>query len=163
MDNKYPHAAQFFKSRVLNKVIDSILSINTFEKQCVVIKCMLQSSRLEDHMNTIGIDQSSFTKSSFEHRCMNNIKKIYQHAGKCDYQQNLKDILEAAILSTPEEVTDNSPNVHMTSSPVKKPSASKSRCLFTKILDVQPKTAKRCFFAAKSTRKAMKVCNSLFK
>ena len=94
---------------------------------------MLQSSRLEDHMKTIGIDQSSFTRSSFEHRCMNNIKKIYQHAGKCDYQQNLKDIIYSDILSTPEGVTDNSPNVHMTSIPVKKLSASKSLCLFTNI------------------------------
>ena len=76
---------------------------------------MLQSSRLEDHMKTIGIDQYSFARSSFEHRCMNNIKKIYQHAGKYDDQQNLKDIIDASILSTPEGVTDNSPNVHMTS------------------------------------------------
>ena len=44
---------------------------------------------------------------------MNNIKKIYQHAGKCDVQQNLKDILEDAILSTPEGFTNNIPNVHM--------------------------------------------------
>ena len=62
---------------------------------------MLQSSRLEDHMDNIGIDQSSFARSSFEHRCMNNIKKIYQDAGKCDDQQNLKDIIEDAILSNP--------------------------------------------------------------
>ena len=75
---------------------------------------MLQSSSLEDHMKTIGIDQSSFIRSYFEHRCMNNIKKIYQHAGKCDYQQNLKDIIDDAILFTPEGVIDNSPNVHMT-------------------------------------------------
>ena len=122
---------------------------------------MLQSSRLEDHMKTIGIDQSSFTRSSFENRCMNNIKKIYQHEGKCDDQQNLKDIIYAAILSTPEGVTDNSPNVHMTSTPVNKPSDRRSLCLFTNILDVQPKTAKRRFVAAKSRRKAMKVCNSL--
>ena len=119
MDKKSPHAAQCVKSRVLKKVIDSILSINTFEQQCVVIKCMLQSSRLEDYMNTIGMDQSSFTRSSFEHRYMNKIKKIYQHAGKCDDQQNLKDIIDADIISTPEGVTDNSPNVHMTSTPVK--------------------------------------------
>ena len=33
---------------------------------------------------------------------MNNIKNIYQHAGKCDDQQNIKDIIDAAILSTPE-------------------------------------------------------------
>ena len=99
---------------------------------------MLQSSRLEDHMKTIGIDQSSFARSSFEHRCMNNFKKIYQHAGKCDDQQNIKDILEAAILSTPEGFTDKSPNVHMPSTPVKKPSARKSQCLFTNKLDVKP-------------------------
>ena len=92
---------------------------------------------------------------------MNNIKIIYQHAGKCDDQQNLKDIIDAAILSTPEGVTDNSPNVHMTSKPVKKPSDRKSLCLFTNILDVKPTTAKRPFVAEKSRRKSMKVCNSL--
>ena len=50
---------------------------------------------------------------------MNNIKKIYQHAGKCDDQQKLKDIIDTAILSTPEGITDNIPSVHLTSSPVK--------------------------------------------
>ena len=123
---------------------------------------MLQSSRLEDHMETIGIDQSSLSRSSFEHRCMNNIKKIYQHARKCDDQQNLKDIIDAAILFTPEGVTDNSPNVNMTSTPAKKPSARKSLCLFTNILAVKPTTSKRRFVAAKSRRKSMKVCNSLW-
>ena len=73
---------------------------------------------------------------------MNNIKKIYQYAGKCDDQQNLKDILEAAILSTPEGLTDNSPNVQMTSSQVNKISAMKSLCLFTNILAVKLATAK---------------------
>ena len=92
---------------------------------------------------------------------MNNIKKIYQHAAKCNDQQNLKDIIDAAILSTAEGVTDNSHNVHMISTPVKKPSARKSLCLFTSISDVQPKTAKRRFVSAKSRRKSMKVCNSL--
>ena len=62
VENKSPHAAQCVKSRVLNNVIYSILYINTFEQQCVVIKCMLQSSRLEAHMKTIGIDQSSFNR-----------------------------------------------------------------------------------------------------
>ena len=74
---------------------------------------MFQSSRLEDHMKTIGIDQSSFTRSSSEHRCMDNIKNIYQHAGKFDDQQNLKDTLEAALLSTPEGFIDKSPNLHL--------------------------------------------------
>ena len=80
---------------------------------------------------------------------MNNIKQIYQHAGKCDAQQNLKDIIDAAILSTPEGVSDKIPNVHMASKPVKKPSARKSLCLFTNIFDVHPKTAKRRFFCSK--------------
>ena len=92
---------------------------------------------------------------------MNNIKKIYQHAGKCDDQQNLKDIIDAAILSNPEGVTDNSPNVNLTSTPVKKPSDRKSVCLFTNILYVKPKTHKCRFVAARSRRKSMKVCNSL--
>ena len=75
---------------------------------------MLQPIRLEDHMKTIGIYQSLCTRSCFEHKYMNNIKKIYQHAGKCDDQQNLKDILDAAMVSTPEEVTDDSLHVPMT-------------------------------------------------
>ena len=79
-------------------------------------------------MKTICIDQSSLTRNSFEHKCMKNIENIYQHAGKCDDKQNLKDILEASILYTPEGFTDNSPNVHMTSSSVKKLSARESLC-----------------------------------
>ena len=92
---------------------------------------------------------------------MNNIKTINQNAGKCDDQQNLKYIIDNAILSNPEGFTYNSPNVHMTSTPVKKLNARKSLCLFTNILDVQPNTAKHCFLAAKSRRKAIKVCNIL--
>ena len=41
----------------MNKYIDSILCIDTFEQQCVVIKGILQSPRLEDNMKTIGIYQ----------------------------------------------------------------------------------------------------------
>ena len=93
---------------------------------------------------------------------MNNIEKIYQHAGNCDYQQNLKDFLEAALISIPEGLTDNSPNMHMPPSPSKKPSARKSLVLFTNILNVKPKTAKHRFVAAKSRRKAMKVGNILW-
>ena len=51
---------------------------------------------------------------------MNNIKNIYQHAVKCDDQRNLNDILEAALLSTTDLLTDNIPNVHMTSSSLHK-------------------------------------------
>ena len=109
---------------------------------------MLQSPRLEDHMKTIGIDQSLCKRSSFEHKCLKNIKKIYKHAGKCDDQQNIKDVLDAAMVLTQEGVIDNIPNVPMTSTPVKKPSARKSLCLFTNIFDVKNRTAKRCIRAA---------------
>ena len=63
------------------------------------------------------------------------------------------------MVSTPEGVTDNSPNFLMTSTPVKKPSAMKSLFLFAKILDVKPKTEKHRIVAAKSKHRAMKVVN----
>ena len=50
----------------------------------------------------------------------------------------------------------------MTSTPVNKPRASKSLCLFTNILDVKQKTAKRRIGAAKSKQRAMKVGTSLW-
>ena len=52
-------------------------------------------------MKTIGIDQSLCNRSYFEHKFLNNIKKIYQHAGKCDDQQNLKDTLDSDMVYTP--------------------------------------------------------------
>ena len=71
---------------------------------------MLQSPCIEDHMKIIGIEQSLPTNYYFAHRCMNNIKKIYQHAGNCYDQQNLKDIIDASMVSTPDGVTYNSHN-----------------------------------------------------
>ena len=53
---------------------------------------MLQYPRLKYHTKTIHIDQSVRKGAYFEHKCLNNIKKIYQHAGKCDDQQKFKDI-----------------------------------------------------------------------
>ena len=76
-------------------------------------------------MKTIGIDQSLRTRSSFEQIYMNKIKKIYQHVGKCDYQQKLKDMIYTAVVSNAEVFTENSTNVPMTSTPVKNPIARK--------------------------------------
>ena len=47
----------------------------------------------------------------------------------------------------------------MTSKLVNKPSARKSLCLFTNILEVKPKTANDRIVAAKSKRRAMNVGN----
>ena len=114
INSKPPNSAQCVKSRILNKVNNSIPYIDTFEKQRVEIKPMLQSLCLEYHMKTVAINQSICTSSYLEHKYMNNIENIYQHVGKCDDQQNLKDILDAAMVSTREGVTYNSPNVPLT-------------------------------------------------
>ena len=113
-------------------------------------------------MKTVGIDQSLYNRSSFRHKYMNNIKNIYQHASKCDNQNNLKDILYAAMVSTSEEVIDDIPSLPMTSTQVKKSSASWSLRLFTNICDVKKKTAKRCVGAAKSKLRSMKVGSKNF-
>ena len=76
-------------------------------------------------MKTINIEKSSSNSALFEHRCIQNINKLYQHAGKCDDQQQFKDIIEYAMVYTPEVFTDNSPVSTMTPAPVKKPSAGK--------------------------------------
>ena len=119
INGRSSHAARCVKSGIMNKAIDYILSIDTLEQQCVVIKGILQSPRLEDHMKTIYIGQSLCKISSFEHKCLNNIKNIYQHEGKCDDQQNLNDILDADMVSTPEEIIDDSPSFIMTQTKIK--------------------------------------------
>ena len=40
-EGKSDQAARFIKSRKTNKAIDSVLSIDTFEPQCFMLKCML--------------------------------------------------------------------------------------------------------------------------
>ena len=59
-------------------------------------------------------------RASFKHKYLNKIKKIYQHAGKCDDQNKFIDILEAAMVFTPEEITDDSPSLPMTQTKAKK-------------------------------------------
>ena len=80
---------------------------------------------------------------------MNNIKNIYQHAGKCDYQQNLKYILDYSMVYNKEEVTDYSPSLPINQMIVKIPSARKLLCLFTNIFDVKEKAEKNCVGDAK--------------
>ena len=60
------------------------------------------------------------------------------------------------MVSTPELFTNNSLIYYMTPPTLKKPSARKSLCIFTNILDVKNKTAIRWFGAAKSKRKSIK-------
>ena len=79
-----------------------------------LLKGMLQSPRLKDHVQTIGIDQSLSNNALYKHKCLENIKKLYKQAGRCDDQQQLKDILEAYMVSTPKVFINESPISPMT-------------------------------------------------
>ena len=139
IDGKPDHAAKCVKSSIITKVIDFVISINKFEQQCVVLKGMLQSPRIKYHMKTIGIDQLLSHGALFEHTCLQNIKILYKCDGKCDDQQQFKYILEVAMVYTSEGFNNSSPRSPMILTPVKKPSARKSLCLFTNILDAKKK------------------------
>ena len=69
---------------------------------------MLQLPLLKDHVQNIGIDQSLTNNAIYNHKCLENIKKLYKQAGKCDKKQQFKYILEAPMVSTPELFTDKS-------------------------------------------------------
>ena len=68
--------------------------------------------------------------------------------------------VQAVMVSTTEIFTDNSPISPMKPKLVKKPSAQKSLCMFTNILDLKIKTAYRQVGAAKYKRKAIKYVNT---
>ena len=55
-ESKYEQAARCIRSGIMTKVIDSVVSLDTFEQQSGVLKGMLQSPRLKYHVKTIGID-----------------------------------------------------------------------------------------------------------
>ena len=124
-DEKTAHASKFIKSRIMNNVIDSILSIDTFEQQYVVLKGIIQSPHLKYYVKTIDIDQSLSNNAILENKFLQKPKKLYKNAGKCDNQQQFKDILEASMVSTIEGFTDKSHRYTMAPTPVKKPSDRK--------------------------------------
>ena len=117
---------------------------------------MLQSSRMKYHVQNNGIEQFLSNNALYEHKFLENIKKLYKHAGKCDDQQQFKDIPETAMVSTPEGLTKNSPISPMILTSVKKPSAIKPLCLFTNFLNVKRESATHRVGAAKSKLKAIK-------
>ena len=78
-----------------------------------------------------------------EHICLQSINKLYKRSGKCDDQKKFKDIIEAAMVSTPEGFTYYSTRYTTTPTSVKKPSYRKSLCIFTNISDVKKKNTIR--------------------
>ena len=67
-EGKSDQAARCIKSRITTRVIDSVLSIDTFEQKCVVLRGMLQSTRLKYHVHTIGIHPYSSNNAIYEHK-----------------------------------------------------------------------------------------------
>ena len=94
MYGKTAHYAQCYNSHALNKVIYLIIGIESFEQQCVIIKGLLHSDQLKQHMVTIGIDKVLSNCAMYEHICMENIKKLYTYAGICDNKLQFKAIIE---------------------------------------------------------------------
>ena len=86
-EGKSDQAVRCIKSKIMTKVVDSILSINIFKQQFVLLKGMFQSLRLKYHVQTIGIHPSLSKNAMYEHKCLENIKTLYKQAVKCDYQQ----------------------------------------------------------------------------
>ena len=64
------------------------------------------------------------------------------------------------MVYTPKGFTNNITIYPRTSSPVNKPSARKSLCMFTNVLDVNNKNSYRWVEAAKYMRKAIKFGNT---
>ena len=136
-EGKSDQAVRCIKSRIMTKEIDYVISIDKFEQQCVVLKGMFQSQILRYQVQTIGIHPYLSINAIYEHKCLVNIRKLYKQAGKCDNKQQFKYIIDAAMFSTPEGFTENSPISPMNPTPVNKPSARKSLCMFTKNIDVK--------------------------
>ena len=70
-------------------------------------------------MVTIDVDRSLSKSALYEHRFIENIKKLYKSPGKCDDKQQYKAITEAAIVSTPTGFTDNNTISYGQSIPIK--------------------------------------------
>ena len=86
-----------------------------------MLKCVLQSPLLKDHIQIIGIDQSLSNNNIYDHKCLGNIKNYTNKMVSVENQKQFKDILEADMVSTPGGFTKNSPVSPMTSTPIKKP------------------------------------------
>ena len=107
-------------------------------------------------MVTIVVDQYLSNIEMYEQICLENIKKLYKSALKSDAQHQYKEIVESAMVSTPEEFTENSPMSSSQSVTMKKTSTIKSLRQFFYILEFKPNTDVRRFCAPKSKCKSIR-------
>ena len=134
-------------------------------KQYVIIKGMLHSDQLIENMVTIGIDIYLSNNALFEYRCLENINKLYNTAGKCNDQQKYKTTIETALVSKPKGCNYNSPITPNDTNTSQSFFSSKNKCAhkyletFSKTLDVETKTYVQRICFAKAKRLAIKVVN----
>ena len=155
MGGKTAHSSHFSKSRALKKMIDLILEIKSFEKQCVILKGLLQSDKLKQHIVTIIIYQTLSNCTMYKHRYLENINKLYPFSVKCDDQLQFRSILGASMVSTHDIFTDNSPMSPGYPMIFKKCSAIKSLRLFTEVLYLKKITAVLWVVADKSNHNSI--------
>ena len=103
-------------------------------------------------MVTIGVYQSLSNSAIYEHKCLENIKKFYKYDGNCKDQQQYNNIIEAAMIYTPEGFADNSP-ISPGQYVTVKSQVQKIALSIFQVLDVKQKTDVRRVGAAKSKRK----------
>ena len=137
-------------------MIEKNIYIEPFGQKYVILVEPLQSEQMEQHMFTIGVYKLLSNSDLYEHRCLQNITKLYKSSGKCDYQQQYKAILGAAMVSTTEGLTENIPMSLNTSVPVDKPNARNPFRKFSELLDVKQKTYVRRLGDAESKYKAIR-------
>ena len=74
-------------------------------------------------MVTIRVEIFLSNSDLYEHRCLENIKKLYKSDGKYDDQQKYRDIIESSTVSTIYGINENTPMAMVTSGTMKNPSA----------------------------------------
>ena len=121
-------------------MVDLILDIESFEQKHFILKGLLQSDQLKQHMVIILICQLSNDSAMYEHSCLKNINKLCTSAVKCDNQHKYKAIIELVMFSPPEISTKNSTISPGPSVTVINNIARKILSLFTEVLDVKNKT-----------------------
>ena len=106
-DGKNAQTERCIKSMIMTKLIDCVLSIDTFEQQCVVLKVILQSLLLKYHVHTIGIEQSLSINAIYEHKCLENMKNIMD---EIERREILKLNRMRVLIVTSNSTDDNNHN-----------------------------------------------------
>ena len=90
-------------------LLTQLLLLNHLIRNVFLLKVHCSNNNLKQHIVTIGVYLSLSNSAIYEHRCLENIKKFYKYDGKCEDQQQYKDIIRATMVYTLERFTDYSP------------------------------------------------------